>query len=332
MSGPSTAPASALAAAPRPSTDLLPQTLRLVRWELFQLWRRVMTKVLLGILLGLYALYMAFYLLGYALTGNTDGGVAQRAIVGQLSFPASIGVALGYATFMGVVLLGIAAGVLVGSEYGQGTQRLALSRGVERWQALAAKVGALAVVAGIIVAGMLALGVLVGVTIGPLLGGSLQAMTAGAVPQLLAYWASVALRLFMYSLIGLFFATLGRSSAGGIGGVLGFVVVEIVGLGILTAIEGVAIASARATGLPTPDFVPTLDAIRFAFPQTNADALTVAAQQGPLAISAAVSSTRVEGLVLSTPPTVQALLVMLAWCAGLIGLSYVLLRSRDVTD
>src|SRR5215472_2573896 len=66
-----TPPAPPAVAATAPSVTSggwLPQTWRLSRWDLFAAWRRVMSKVLLGILLGFFVLIVGFIVLGYVIS------------------------------------------------------------------------------------------------------------------------------------------------------------------------------------------------------------------------------------------------------------------------
>jgi hypothetical protein len=84
--------------------------------------------------------------------------------------------------------------------------------------------------------------------------------------------------------------------------------------------------------VPVPPFVGVLTAVRGAFLQINGDALADAAHQGPLTLQL-IPSTQVLDSILPTPPSgAQALLIMLMWCAVALGLSYLLVRTRDVTD
>lgn len=319
-------------AAPSPTSDWMTLTLRLVRWELFQAWRRVMAKVLLGILIAGFVLeYLALVLAYVGISANADPAQAANSIRNLFTFPVSVALAEGYTSFMGVVMLCILAGTVVGGEYGYGTQRLALSRGIGRGQALAAKVMTLAILAGAVTAMMFVLSALLGYTIGPALGGSPDGLSVAGIAQLLGYWAAAALRLFAYSLVALFFATLGRSTAAGIGGALGFVIVEVVGLFIVTGIVVAAMAM-KLAGQAVPSYVNTLTTIRAAFLQTNVDALAGAARQGPLNLQLAPASSQAQALLPASPSALQALVVIVLWCAATIGFSYVLVRVRDVTD
>jgi ABC-type transport system involved in multi-copper enzyme maturation permease subunit len=320
--------------APRATGDWLTLTVRMTRWDLLQMWRRVMAKVLLGVLLGIFLLVIGGLLLGFAAAGGSGASTSAAEISSVLTFPRSTALAVEYTAFMGVVLICIIAGALVGGEYAFGTQRLALSRGIGRGQALLAQVAALVIVAAAAVTGMMVLGALIGVTLGPALGGSPDGLSGAGVAQLLAYWAATSLRLVTYTLIAVLFATLSRSTAGGVGGALGFIVIELIALPILLAI----ITSQRAYALlvthtQPPSYVDTLTFIRAVFVQTNADALVAAAREGPLNLQLSPPIARQLASVLPAPPSAaQALVVLLLWCAALGGLSYWVIRQRDVTE
>lgn len=361
MTPANTAPVAA-SVVPSSPVEWLLNTWRLTRWYLFAAWRRVMSKVLLGILLGLFVLITGFVVLGFVVTQNSstvgrdcqpvpaatqqagengNGGQVvceplspqqqqqirdeqANAIRAPLTFPGSLQFAGGYTTFMGVILLAILAGAMIGGEFGQGTIRLALSRGVGRSQALTAQATALAILALGIGLGMLLLGTLIGVTIGPALGATLPALPAGGVGALLAYWLAVSLYLFAFAAIAFFLATLARSTAAGIAGPLGYLIFELIAIGVL------AIVASLVAG-DTGDF---LRHVQDWFLGQNLAALTTAAFQ-PLA--AVVPTFRGGeggggGNGGQTITTAHALLVSLAYCALLVGSTYVIMRRRDVTD
>jgi ABC-type transport system involved in multi-copper enzyme maturation permease subunit len=331
MSAPTSPAVPAAMTLPAALGDWLILTLRLIRWDLFQVWRRPMTKALLGILLGLYAIVNAFILLVYAANTNAPRSLLD-GIRSWLTFPLSVTVALDYTGFVGVVLLCLLAGALLGSEYGFGTQALALARGVGRGQALVAKVAALALLAAGTVGGMALLAVAMGLTVGPALGAAPVRLTSAGLTQLLAYWGAISLRLFVYSLIALFFATLGRSAAAGIGGALGFVAVEVVGLLVLSGIIAYQRGVALLQHTQPPAFANLLDAMRLVFLKTSADALVGAAQRGPLNLALFSITSQAQDRLIPSPSAAHALAVMLLWCGALVSLSYLLVRARDVAD
>lgn len=324
--------------APSVTGDWLTQTARLVRWNLFQAWRRMLTKVLFWVMLGIFALYIIGLALLVAATQaqGPDAAPFSGLLRPLLTFPVSIATGTGYIGFMGVVVLSIVVGAVVGGEYGNSTQRLALSRGVGRGQALAAQVAMTALLSLLIVAGIMVLCVLIGLTVGPVLGATPDGMSFGAIGQLLGYWGAISLRLFDYSLIALFLATVGRSAIAGIGGALGFMFVEsIVTTGLRAAISVQRLTDTLGGSRPDAPLsgvAQTLTTILNLLLQPNADALGQAAQLGPLNLSPATDTSRLTNLLLVPPSATQAFLVMLAYAVALIGGSYLLVRARDVTD
>ncbi len=98
--------------APRATGDWLTLTVRMMRWDLLQMWRRVMAKVLLGVLLGIFLLVIGGLLLGFAAAGGSGASTSAADISSLLSFPRSTALAVEYTAFMGVVLICIIAGAL----------------------------------------------------------------------------------------------------------------------------------------------------------------------------------------------------------------------------
>jgi len=311
----------------------LTQFLWLVGVNLYLARRRIMSKVLLGILLGLFALIVGFYTLAYVSVQSTptqtdcpprdQGGcftpeVQARALDGIRSlftFPTSLGFIGGYTTFVGVIVICVMAGTVVGSEYGFGTHRLSLSRGLSRAQVLGGQVLAAAALSLITVAFMLGVGALLGVTLGPALGATVQGVSGEGVREIVFYWLAISLNLFAYALVALFFATLGRSTAAGIGAGIGLVFLEYVAQGIL------AIVFASNPSLASGDIGKWLQQLPDWFLRTNVSDLVAHASEAPIAFNSA------PGLDLT-----HAALVAAAYCVVLVGGSYALFRSRDMTD
>jgi ABC-type transport system involved in multi-copper enzyme maturation permease subunit len=319
--------------APAASGGWLTHTARLVGWDLFQSWRRTMAKVLLALFFGPLLIFIAGLVILYIVMRNNQADTTTMdAVLGFMTFPRSVAIAQGYASFMAVMLLCILVGAVAGGEYGFSTQRLALSRGVGRGQAVAAKVLAAALLAIGATSAIFLVALIEGITIGPALGGRPEGLTVAGIAQLGTFWLATALRTFAYGLVALFFATLGRSTAAGIGGALGFMLVEGLGLPVSTGIIVYERTVALATHTVVPGFVGPLTALRAIFLQVNADALSGAAQQGPLTLRLVPASPVLDSVLPSSPPGSVALLVVLLWCAVLIGLTYLLVRQRDVTD
>ncbi len=341
--------------APMPASGWLLQTWRLTRWNLFLARRRLMSKVLLVLLLLGLALLIGGQAIAVALTstvtfssdtacpptsvatspatpGPGDGSkqpcigpspaeqeqeqqaqqAARDELRANLTFPTILGPVAGFLTFLGVILLCILLGTLVGSEYGFGTQRLALARGISRAQVLLAQVLAMALLALLVVVLAFVLSALAGLVIGPALGGNLQSVSLAGLGEIVTVGLATALTLFAYGSIALFLATLARSTAAGIAGSLGYLLVELIVLPIVVAIAG---AVGGDTGR-------NLSHLRDVFLSTNASSMITGVSGSPLDLGG--GNTVVDPL--------QGLLVTLAYCAVCIGVSYWLLRTRDVTN
>ena len=337
----------------------LAHTWSLTLWNLRLARRRLMSKILAAILL-LFFLIFIFFLLIALLTeraatqtvtacppspistaaSNTPSQPSQQSCTpgstGQdqqtqpidqqltqtLTFPDSLETAGGYTTFMGTILLCILAGALIGNEYSFGTQRLALSRGVSRAQLIAAQVAGLALLALIVSGAMLLLGTLFGVTLGPVVGGSIPAISLAGWGQLFLYWLVVALYLLAYALIALLLGTLGRSTAVGIAGSLGYIIFELI---IVPILVGVTLGFQGDVGA-------TAQFVHHALLGPNLAALVTGVTQSPLNLSGTSSSGSSNlDIGFSAIPPAQGLLVALLYCMVLVGLSYWLVRKRDVT-
>lgn len=347
-------------ATPRADKDWLGHTWRLARWNLKLARRRLMSKILLAILLAGFVLLVAALLVIYIIlndaskanfsadcpsatpvasqpgdngTGSAPPGCdpasiqqGQQAVqaardqeLKSLTFPGVLGPVGGYTGFMGIILLCILAGALIGDEYSFGTQRLALSHGVSRAQLLAGQVGALAMLALAAAGAMLILGALIGFTVGPLLGGSIPAIPIGGLLEIVGFWLGLSLQLFAYALIALLLATLGRSTAAGIAGSLGYVLFELVALPILAVIALSQIGASSGSVLAhVQDF----------FLGPNISALLSGVNQSPLDLGGGSSAGNPFNHIINPS---QGLLASLLYCVVLAGLSYWVLRKRDVT-
>lgn len=339
-------------ALPAPAGIWIIEVLRLTRWELYLAWRRVMAKVLLILLVVFYAIVIGF--IGVALTAIQNQPVnepqssfqcppdatgcvtpspeeikqiqeqqkAQRAAsLAQFSdpvtFPTSLGLAASYTRIVGLILICILAGTLVGSEYGFSTQRLAFSRGTSRLQVLTAQTVAMALVSLIVAAGMLLLGTLVGLTVGPAFGATASAPSFGGWMEILKFFFAFAFSLFAYTLVAQAAATLGKGTAAGIGLALGVIVLELILGGILNAVglvlENVAHNDLGKFLQHVPDW----------FLGNNVGALMGHAGQYPIGLAPAPGPDLTFARVL---------IVSLIYCAIFFGGSYLLLSRRDVTE
>jgi ABC-type transport system involved in multi-copper enzyme maturation permease subunit len=341
-----TAP-STMAQTLTPTNNWLLETLRLARWMLYTVRRRAMGKVVFGILIGSLLLVNIVQLLIYNVTANsTPGGEscvgspeggppvcrpftpeqahamqqqAMKDIAMGLTFPQTLTVVEVLVGLLGVIVLTTLAGAIAGGEYGYGTIRVALSRGAGRAQWIVAQALALAALSLVAAAVLMVLGMLVGFTLGPALGGTLPAFQSGVPGELLLTWLVLALTLFGYCVIALFFATLGRSTAAGIGFALGFFVAEALLQGILTAVG-------FAFQLSQPDLSKFITHIPDWFLGPNVGYILQQVSRTPLAINANSEQTNFPFAM------GHAVLVTVLYLALAIGGSYLLLRRRDITD
>lgn len=334
----STSPQVTAPAALAPAGIWITEVLRLTRWELYLAWRRVMAKVLIILLVVFYAITIGFISYGISSIMNQPVETfqcppdatgcysptpqelqAQRAsqlapLTDIVTFPTSLGFAASYTRIVGLILICIMAGTLVGSEYGFSTQRLAFTRGTSRLQMLTAQTSALAVIALITAGGMLLVGTLVGVTIGPAFGVAVSAPSFGGWMEIFKFFIAFAFSLFAYGVVALAAATLGKSTAAGIGLALGYIVLEIIVGGILSNVAPLLLRNDTGKFLQhIPDW----------FLGNNVGALLGHAGQYPISLAAAPSTDLTFA---------RTLIVSLLYCAIFFGGSYLLLSRRDVTE
>ncbi len=336
---------------PAPAGIWITEVLRLTRWELYLAWRRVMAKVLIVLMLVAYALVIGVVGIVLAAIQNEtvpqapsvqcppdatecstptpqqlkqiqDEQAAQRAAsIAQFSdpvtFPTSLGFAATVTRIVGLILICILAGTLVGSEYGFSTQRLAFSRGTSRLQILTAQTVALAVISMVLAAGMLLVGAIVGLIMGPAFGVGISMPSFSGWMEIVKFFFVFSFSLFVYTLVALAAATLGKGTAAGIGLALGVIVIELILTPILTAI-GIALVQFAHV-----DFGNVLQHIPDWFLGQNVGALLGYAGQYPIGLAPAPNSDF---------SFARALIVSLIYCAIFFGGSYFLLSRRDVTE
>lgn len=291
--------------------DFLSIVLRLIGVELYKIRRRTLSKVLASIAI---VVAIGIFLLDFLLALLFSGGSSQvaRVIAAQLALPLSLDVVTQTILTVGRILIITLAGILIGEEYGVGTVRLMFTRGPTRTQFLFAKVGAILTCGGIGALGMAFLGILTGQLLVPFTPFSqrfdfFNIAWAGHALLLVFY---LLLGLTVYGLMALFFATLGKATAAGIGITLVWVlVIEALG-------ETVGFVGKTMQG--------TIGAILAAVPNClighNLDALLQ--NQGHYLF----------GNSLADVPDVQALLALVIYLALFIGLAWWIIQRRDVTN
>ncbi len=149
--------------------------------------------------------------------------------------PSSLSNGLGFIQSIGVFLLTILAVSTMGVEYGWGTLRTALTRGPGRWQFLGSKALSLVLMA---VAGILFLSL--ALVVSSLLAAWLTLGDGGGLAGF-GEWSSVGIvfgklvfTLVPYVVLGLFFSVLTSSSGPAISLGLGYLVVELILVGVLS--------------------------------------------------------------------------------------------------
>ncbi len=194
--------------------DFMSVMFRLVGMELYKLRCRMMSKVL-GII-SVLTVVIVFLLL--ALLSAVESTHTTSVL---LRLPLSLYVTMQIAFTLGRILIVILVGVIVGAEYSAGTIRLLFTRGPSRTQFLLSKIG---VAICCIVIGMLGI-TLITIPLGEVLNlltgvGTSFSASAAWVGHALLYLLITMLGLFVYAMMALFLATLARSTAAGIAGVL----------------------------------------------------------------------------------------------------------------
>ena len=330
--------------------DYLSVVLRLVGMELYKLRRRAMSKVLGIIAVALAVLPFALIALGAFATANapansfsnscqqitpngqaqsgappacptpSPGQVAQeRQLIvagasAPLRLPDALNVAVEYGLIVGVVLLVILVGSVTGGEYSAGTIRLLFIRGPTRTQFLIAKLGASLIV---IVIGMLimtALGIATGQVFNPVSGiaQSGEFWSGAWLGHGLLYLCIAILNWFMFAVIAIFFATLGRSTVAGVVAGIGWLFAEPILGGVLTLLGDVSKGTVGDVLKAIPNY----------FIDTNFNALLN--DQGQY-LSFITSSTPAVSVT-------HAIIVLLVYFALFIGLTWWIQKRRDVTN
>lgn len=145
-----------------------------------------------------------------------------------LRLPDSLFSAVSVIMIVGTTLLIILTGTIVGGEYTGGTIRLMNTRGPTRIQFLLAKIGAILIclVVGFVI--ILLIGVVMGALLNLLTGIStpLNFLQKGGWSHVLLYLFAAMFGLFVYAMLALFLATLGRATVAGVTGAIVWLVVE----------------------------------------------------------------------------------------------------------
>ncbi len=295
--------------------DFFSVVLRLIGVELYKIRRRMLSKVLASIaIVAAIGIFLINFTLALLFMREGEPTQAVNVLAGELGLPISLSVIVGTTLTVGRILIIALAGIIVGEEYGVGTVRLMLTRGPTRMQFLLAKVGAILVCGGIGVFGMTLLGILAGQLFTPFtpFHQSFSFLNIAWIAHAFLLILYLLLGLIVYALMALFFATLGKATAAGIGITLVWVLVVEV-LGETLGIVGKAIQGASGT---------VLVGISKCLIGPNVDALL----QNQSYYLFGNSSTP------SDIPDLQALLVFAFYIMLFVGLSWWITERRDVTN
>ncbi|HEX7734862.1 MAG TPA: hypothetical protein VF458_08365 [Ktedonobacteraceae bacterium] len=324
--------------------DFTSVLLRLIGMELYKFRRRLMSRVLGTLAVALALLVPLSVGIELAVTQNTPASqftpacqqpVAnppapgcsslstiaaasiKQAAISALSEPLRLPSSLELATTQGelnpgIMLIIILAGSIAGGELSLGTVRLMFARGPWRGQFLLAKYGAALV--------CVLLGVLVMALSGVLLGQlfnldsgvrqSTSFMTADWVGHAIWYLLATMLNWFMYAVVAIFFAFLGRSTVAGIAGALTWFFAEPIVSSILTVAGNFSVGLFGAFLRALPDYLMG----------NNARALQL--NQAQYLFNTAGSS----------QSNIQALITLALYLVAFIGLTWWLNERRDVTN
>jgi len=295
--------------------DFFSILLRLIGMELYKIRRRPMSKVL--VIISILAVLLLFLVVLFVtlVIVQRGGAVSPSPLLPPLAFYLVAQVTL----ILGQVLIIILLGTLVGGEYGVGTIRLMLTRGPTRTQFVLAKVGAALVCCAIGASVMIVLGILLGLFFNLFTGlpFTLDFFTPAWLSHALLYILITIFSLFVYSMLALFLATLGRSTAAGIAGALTWL---LLGEAILrTILDFIGTATGGTTGdilRSVPDY----------FIGSNTGALLQNQNQylGFFGASSFSSPSSISNL--------HAILVLLGYVVAFIGLSLWLNQKRDITN
>ena len=323
--------------------DSLSVILRLVGMELYKIRRRAMSKVFsiisLVVVIGaflvislatIYAVNSpptAFVPPSCAQSNNAPGCTTQQpsaaqanqakqtAILGYsepLRLPLSLNIVTTIIDFLGEILIIILAGSIVGGDYSVGTVRLMFTRGPTRGQFLLGKIGALIVCIVLAFVVLTLLGILSGLLLNFISGVAPATgfFTAGWLVNALLYTVLCMLSVFVYAMMALFLATMGRSTAAGVAGALGWALIEPVVGSVLKLVGTLLKGTTGSIISAIPDY----------FVSNNLS--TLIQNQGQNVFNSAAA--QISNL--------HALIVIAVYLVIFIGLSWWITVRRDVTN
>ena len=209
--------------------------------EIMKVRKRWMPYVLFLFMLAGAAVLI--WLIGYVGYQEEPQGEFAGDAFRTFAFPWSIAALLDSGQFWGAaVFVSILASSTVATEYNWGTVRQALTRGQPRWQFLAAKLLGTAIICIVFLLTALGVGVLFSIIATSAEGSSitLDVRDGPSVPEVGLMILRSAAGIIPYGLLAFVLAVVGRSTALGIAGTIGFMLGEGIIVAILDSIGGVA--------------------------------------------------------------------------------------------
>ena len=278
--------------------------IEMIRAELFKLRKRKMTWILLVVLAAFFCL---MFFATYGITSSPPDrihGEAVDAIRASLQFPDAFDRIFSTAGTIGTLLLIILVASSIGNEYGWGSVKQVLIRRGIRYHYVLAKLVSFIIIAIIGLLISVIIGFVLALITSNLLGSiNWDFMTASYVGRLFQKFGWTLFSLIPYILMAAFFAFLGRSALGGIGGGLGFYFIESIVVGIFNQADGWL--------AEIPDYLIS----------PNVDALLPSTQMamGPFASSGTLTS------------TLHASVTLAIYCVVFLIISLYMFKKRDIT-
>ncbi len=232
--------------------------------------------------------------------GNT---LARDELRQEFVFPSALSRSIGAAMSVGAILIMILAASALGSEYGWGTLRTALTRGTGRWQLLSSKLVLLLLVSAaglVVVSAFAAVSSLLAAVIPPAEEGGLTG--SGRWSDVALTFVKAVYALAPYIALSTFLAALTQSSAMGIALSVGYYVVELIVRPIVQVVDRLESLSDFTIGGSVTNF------------------MSVALVD----VSSGVDSA-------AQPDALQSFLVILVYTAALGAAAFWLFLRRDVT-
>ncbi len=209
--------------------------------EILKVRTRWMPYVLFLLMVGGAAVHI--WLLGYVSWHEDKSGEFAGNAFRTFVFPWSIASLLDSGQFWGAaIFVSILTASCVSTEFGWGTVRQVLVRGQPRAQFLAVKIAALAIICIVFLLAALGIGILFSLWATTAAGASVTLDVPGgpSVPEIGLMIARAALGILPYGLLAFMLTTVGRSTALGVSGTIGYMFAEGIIVAILDSVGGVA--------------------------------------------------------------------------------------------